>query len=96
MSNRKERRRILRSMGLLNVSKNDPFNNKAKLDEGKNKHRLYLQRVKNEQIQKENKKDPENDFFIYRQQDSEYSLFQSMLMKKDWDSLESNDNNAGN
>lgn len=96
MSNRKERRQILRSMGLLNASKKDPFNNKVKLEEGKNKHRLHLQRIKNEQIQKENKKDSSDDFFIYRQQDSEYSSFQSMLMKKDWDSLESNDNNAGN
>jgi hypothetical protein len=96
MSNRKERRQILRSMGLLNVSKKDPFDNKVKLEEGKNKHRLHLQRVKNEQIQKENKKDTDNDFFIYRQQESEYSSFQSMLMKRDWDSLESNDDNARN
>ena len=96
MSNRRQRRQILRSMGLLNISKKDPFDNKAKIEEGKNKHRLHLQNVKNNQIQKENKNDSENDFFMYRQQDSEYSSFQSMLMKRDWDSMESNDANAGN
>lgn len=94
MSNRRQRRQILRSMGLLNVTKKDPFDNKEKLEDGKNKHRLHLQMVKNDQIQKENKEKSENDFFIYRQQESEYSSFQSMLMNKDWDSLESNDNNA--
>lgn len=96
MSNRKERRQILRSMGLLNVSKKDPFNNKLKLEEGKNKHRLHLQRIKNEQMQKENVKDSDDDFFIYRQQESEYSSFRSMLIGKDWNNLESNDDNAGN
>ncbi len=83
-------------MGLLNVEKKDPFDNKSKIEEGKNKHRLHLQNVKNSQIQKENIKESGDDFFMYRQQDSEYSSFQSMLMRKDWDSLESNDHNAGN
>lgn len=96
MSNRRERRQILRSMGLLNVVKKNPLDNKAKIEEGKNKHRLHLQKVKNDQIQKENKNDSADDFFMYRQHDSEYSSFQSMLMRKDWDTLESNDNNAGN
>ena len=96
MSNRKERRQILRSMGLLNIEKKNPFDNKAKLEDGKNKHRLHLQMVKNNQINKESKKDANEDFFRYKQQDSEYSSFQSMLMKKDWESLESNDDNAGN
>jgi hypothetical protein len=94
MSNRRQRRQILRSMGLLNVEKKDIFNNKEKLENGKNKHRLHLQMVKNDQIQKENKTESENDFFMYRQQESEYSSFQSMLMKKDWNSFESNDDNA--
>jgi hypothetical protein len=96
MSNRKERRHILRSMGLLNVSKKDPFDNKLKLEEGKNKHRLHLQRIKNEQIKKENSGDSSDDFFIYRQQESEYSSFRSMLIERDWNNLESNDDNAGN
>lgn len=96
MSNRRQRRQILKSMGLLNINKKDPFNNKAKLEEGKNKHRIHLQKVKNDQLQKENIENTGEDFFMYRQQDSEYSSFQSMLINKDWSSLESNDNNAGN
>ena len=96
MSNRRQRRQILKSMGLLNVTKKDPFDNKAKIEEGKNKHRLHLQKVKNDQIQKENKEFSDDDFFMYRQQDSEYSSFQSMLMNRDWNALESNNNDAGN
>jgi hypothetical protein len=96
MSNRRQRRQILKSMGLLNISKKDPFDNKAKIEEGKNKHRIHLQKVKNDQLKKENVEDSGDNFFMYRQQDSEYFSFQSMLINKDWDTIESKDNNAGN
>jgi hypothetical protein len=96
MSNRRQRRQILKSMGLLNISKKDPFDNKAKIEEGKNKHRIHLQKVKNDQLKKENVEDSGDNFFMYRQQDSEYFSFQSMLINKDRDTIESKDNNAGN
>jgi hypothetical protein len=55
-----------------------------------------LQKVKNDQLKKENVEDSGDNFFMYRQQDSEYFSFQSMLINKDWDTIESKDNNAGN
>jgi len=99
MSNRRERRHILRKMGLLEESKNKPGNFGSNIEEGKNKHRKHLQNVKNE-LNKSEKTDSmpnegASDFFKSINQNNEYSSFKSMLINRNWDMFES-DNDGGN
>ena len=90
MQNRRERRRLLKQFGLLKsqTGKNAVFTNS--LEEGKEIHRKHIQESVNQQMKKEIKsgKEPETDFFFYRNQENEYGNLQSMLLNKDWDQLE--------
>lgn len=99
MSNRRERRHILKKMGLLEESKNKPENYISNIEEGKNKHRKHLQNVKNE-LNKNEKEDSmpnegASDFFRNINQNNEYASFKSMLINRDWNMLESG-NDGGN
>jgi hypothetical protein len=92
MQNRRERRKLLRQFGLLKPKKGYKFNDFSSIEEGKEIHRKNVQEMVNRQIQEERsfdktkKEDPE--FFFYRNQDTDYSGFQSMLLNKNWDDLE--------
>jgi hypothetical protein len=98
MSNRRERRQILKKMGLLSEVKSNKNTLESSIENGKNKHRQHLQRVKNDLIKQEKEKfgktDDVNDFFFYRNQNDEYSSLKSLLLNRDWKNLESDDRNA--
>lgn len=89
MQNRRERRKLLKKFGLLNLDKSrDPL---KKLEEGKEKHRVNLQEMKNSEIKKQKEKGietQENEFFMYRNLDNNYNNFQSFLLGKNWDESE--------
>jgi hypothetical protein len=89
MQNRKERRQLLKKLGLLNLDKKkDPL---KRIEDGKEKHRLNLQEMKNSEIKKNREKgiEPqENEFFMYRNLDNSYDNLQSFLLKKDWNDTE--------
>jgi len=91
MSNRRERRAILRQMGLLGEVKK--VSTESRIEEGKNKQRKHLQNVKNELNKRESTiSDPNegsSDFFQHLNQNAEYGSFKTMLMSRDWESLES-------
>jgi hypothetical protein len=98
MSNRRERRRILRRMGLLSEVKPKKNTLENSIEDGKNKHRQHLQRVKNDLIKKEKEKsiksENSDDFFFYRNQNNEYSSLKSILLNRDWSNFESEDSDA--
>ena len=89
MQNRRERRKLLKKFGLLNLDKSrDPL---KKLEEGKEKHRVNLQEMKNSEIKKQKAKGietQENEFFMYRNLDNNYNNLQSFLLGKNWDESE--------
>lgn len=89
MQNRRERRKLLKKFGLLNLDKSrDPL---KKLEEGKEKHRVNLQEMKNSEIKKQKEKGietQENEFFMYRNLDNDYNNLQSFLLGKNWDESE--------
>lgn len=89
MQNRRERRKLLKKFGLLNLDKSrDPL---KKLEEGKEKHRVNLQEMKNSEIKKQKEKGietQENEFFMYRNLDNNYNNLQSFLLGKNWDESE--------
>lgn len=92
MSNRRERRQILRKMGLLKETKIVDS-----IERGNNKHRQHLQRVKNDMLQREREKTgnvEDSDFFFYRNQETEYSSLKSLLLNRDWKNLESDNEDA--
>ena len=93
MQNRRERRRLLKQFGLLKPYK--PFSNTtSNIENGKELHRQNLQDMKNQEISNRKSLKPEtvedNEIFMYRNESNEYGSFQSMLMSKDWDKIESN------
>jgi len=98
MSNRRERRQILRRMGLLSEVKSKKNTLENSIEDGKNKHRQHLQRVKNDLIKKEKEKSTKSensdDFFFYRNQNNEYSSLKSILLNRDWSNFESEDSDA--
>lgn len=97
MSNRRERRQILRKMGLLKETKSNKDLLGDSIERGNNKHRQHLQRVKNDMLMKERERSglqDENNVFFYRNQESEYSSLKSLLLNRNWDDLESDDSDA--
>lgn len=98
MSNRKERRKILRKMGLLGDIKSKNLKLEETVEYGKNRHRKHLQAVKNDLIKQEKEKfgkEPDsNEVFFYRNESPEYSSLKSFLLNKNWDSFESNESDA--
>jgi hypothetical protein len=90
MSNRKERRLMLKQLGILNLNKKKPSDVGANIEKGKNLHRQYLQNVKNEDNRKNSVENTDNASFFSENIDDKYSSFQSLLMKKNWDEPESN------
>jgi hypothetical protein len=93
MQNRRERRKLLKQFGLLKPYK--PFSNStSNIENGKELHRQNLQDMKNQEIANRKSEKPEtvedNEIFTYRNESNEYGSFQSMLMSRDWDKIESN------
>jgi hypothetical protein len=89
MQNRREKRKLLKQFGLLKFEKKRSLS--ERIQEGKEKHRLNLQEMKNSEIKKNQEKcteKEENETFIYRGIDSDYSNLHSFLMRKDWNQLE--------
>jgi len=89
MQNRRERRKLLKKFGLLEIDKKR--SSIDRLEEGKERHRLNLQEMKNSEVKKsvpdgDNAK--ENDFFIYRNLENNYDNLQSFFLNKDWDEHE--------
>lgn len=88
----------MRQLGISKTGKNSISGFDSNIEDGKNIHRKHLQRVKNEIIQKENERNieskPSDDFFIYKNQTNEYSSLHSLLTKRDWDNIESKEENA--
>lgn len=91
MANRRERRKILKSMGLLGLAKKNPFKGVSNISDGENRRRIHLQNIKNEQILKGDEH-VENDVFVYRGDSNEYDSFKNMLLSRDWSSIESDNN----
>ena len=89
MQNRKERRQLLKKFGLLKLDKQkDPL---KRIEDGKEKHRLNLQEMKNSEIKKRKERGTEtqeNEFFMYRNLDNSYANLQSFLIRKDWNDTE--------
>jgi len=97
MSNRRERRQILKKMGLLSETKLNGASLGDSIEMGRNKHRQHLQRVKNDLIRQEKERSgqgDENDVFFYRNQTNEYSSLQSLLLNRNWKTFESNGEDA--
>lgn len=95
-STRREKRRLLRQYGVLDSVKKISLS--ERIEEGKSIHRENLQRMKNQTIKKEIERgsnvDQNQDFPIYRGVDNEYSIFGSFLNSKNWETLESNGDDA--
>jgi hypothetical protein len=89
MQNRREKRKLLKKFGLLKLEKKRDLS--QKIQEGKEKHRLNLQEMKNSEIKKNQEKGSQteqNDIFLYRNLENNYDNLQSFLIKKDWNQLE--------
>lgn len=88
MQNRRERRKLLKKFGLLELEKKRNLTERIK--DGKEKHRLNLQDMKNSEISKEKEKnsDQEREFFMYRNFENNYDNLQSFLTQKDWNQIE--------
>jgi hypothetical protein len=86
MSNRRERRKILKNMGLLGLAKKNPFKGESNIEEGENRRRQHLQSIKNREIL-ENQEKEQNDIFVYRGDSNEYGNFKTMLVSRNWDSI---------
>lgn len=93
MQNRRERRKLLKQFGLLKPSKSFSATI-SNIENGKELHRQNLQDMKNQEILNKKLQKPEtveeNEIFMYRNESNEYGSFQSMLMSRDWDKIESN------
>ena len=98
MSNRRERRQLMRQLGITKPKGNSITGFDSSREDGQNIHRKHLQRVKNEIIQKDNERGTSpkeaDDFFMYKNQTNEYSSFHTLLNKRDWGNFESNGDNA--
>lgn len=94
---RKEQKRILKQLGLkLPDRKKTSEELSQRIEEGKNKHRMFVQEVKNKEIMDSLSKNSgsveRNDIFIYRGQESpDYSNFNSLLLKANWDETSENE-----
>lgn len=89
MQNRREKRNLLKKFGLLNLEKKRNLSDR--IQDGKEKHRLNLQEMKNAELKNKKEKTGENeqnDPFLYRNFETSYDNLQSFLLKKDWDQLE--------
>jgi hypothetical protein len=89
MQNRREKRKLLKKFGLLKLEKKRDLS--QKIQEGKEKHRLNLQEMKNSEIKKNQEKGlqtEQNDIFLYRNLENNYDNLQSFLIQKDWNQLE--------
>lgn len=89
MQNRREKRKLLKKFGLLKLEKKRDLS--QKIQEGKEKHRLNLQEMKNSEIKKNQEKGSQteqNDIFLYRNLENNYDNLQSFLIQKDWSQLE--------
>jgi hypothetical protein len=89
MQNRREKRKLLKKFGLLNLEKKRNLSDR--IQEGKEKHRLNLQEMKNSEIKKSQEKGSEideNQIFLYRNLNTNYDNLQSFLINKDWTQLE--------
>jgi hypothetical protein len=88
---RKEQKRILKQLGLKFPDRKKTSEELSqRIEEGKNKHRMFVQEVKNKEIMDSLSKNSgsieRNDIFIYRGQESpDYSNFNSLLLKANWD-----------
>jgi len=93
MQNRRERRKLLKQFGLLKPNKSNRTSDTLKnIESGKELHRQNLQDMKNHEISKKKMQNPESieapEAFFYRNESVEYGNFQSMLMNKDWKTLD--------
>lgn len=95
-ANRRERRKLLRQYGLLDVIKKTSHG--SRIEEGQNTHRLNLQRNKNEQLKREREKNGESDTSdnvnFYHDSKDEYTSFTSLLSSKNWENLDLDSNNG--
>ena len=89
-ANRRERRKLLRQYGLLDVVKKTSVG--SRIEEGQNTHRLNLQRIKNDQLKKDREKIGDlgisDDVNFYHDSKDEYNSFTSLLSSKDWKNLD--------
>jgi hypothetical protein len=86
-------KKMLKKMGLSHLEKqlvNTPIEDR--ITEGRNKHRLHLQTVKNDLLRQDRERGIQtneiNTFFNFRQDHQEYSSFRSLLSQKKWDELD--------
>lgn len=92
MGSDKISKKLLKKMGLSHLEKDLVVDSAQRLEDGKEKHRQYLQNLKNDLIRKEKDKGlrpkVENDFFNFRTPSPDYSSLKSLLKEKDWENLE--------
>ncbi len=83
---RRQQRLILKKMG-INVKDLPKKDVSTRIEEGREKHRRYLQDLKNEEIRKSPNKDQDKpEVFFYRGQESpEYTNLQSLFLSGNWE-----------
>lgn len=93
MSSGKISKKMLKKLGLSHLEKEltkIPLSDR--IEDGKNRRRQHLQEVKNSTIKQEIEKglrQPEKpEFFHFKPDSPDYSAFRSLILKKDWDTLE--------
>jgi hypothetical protein len=86
---RRERRRIQREIKKLDPTGNI-LSNIIAPETGAEIRRKYLQKIKNEEISKEDSPEVQNNNidFISKTEDISYSSFRGLLAKRNWDSAD--------
>lgn len=91
-------KKLLKQFGLDNPNKKSKTSEELsyRIEEGKNKHRRFVQEIKNNEIRNRISKDPEsvdkNNIFFYRGQGTpEYDSFKSLLTNTNWDEIGENE-----
>jgi len=88
---KKEQRRILKQLGINIPQKKTIDDISNNIEEGKNKHRMFVQEMKNREIMKNVNRDGVklelDSFKNWNQESPEYTSFKSFMIKSNWDEL---------
>jgi hypothetical protein len=88
---KKQKNRILKSLGIETPSKTDI---NKRIEEGKNKHRKFVQDIKNEEIRKNRSSgtlvNNKEDLLLMNKESPEYSNFQDLLSRRNWREITEN------
>lgn len=94
MNSGKISKKLLKKLGLSQYEKEimKTSSLESRISDGRDKHRSYLQDVKNDVIKQEIQKgirQPENpEIFNFRREVPDYSSFKSLITKRNWDEFD--------